>query len=873
MFNKVYAMKFRFPIFVTAMFLFFAMVSCSRPKKQLAHFQRPLKNHWLVFRSDSVSGQQVSLPGYHPRQSYSAEVPSTLMHVLVQNGVYRNAFQDMNLKKIPTDQFRHPWWYRTTFHLSSVPQTLLLRFNGINYKADVWLNGKKIADHSNLKNPFRQFIFRITKEVKKGENVLAVKVYPPQDGDFTIGFVDWNPAPPDHNMGLFRGVSLEACHEVGISQPYIVSSLSQNFHQATLTASVRVTNYTSVEQFGKVFVKIEDKTISKPVTLLPYETKKIVLGATQFPELVIDHPRLWWPYTLGTPHLYHAVFSFHNAGTVTDSKTITFGIRKISSFFTRKGFRGFMINGRKILIRGGGWVDHLFLDDTPKSNLNQLLYVKNMGLNTIRLEGFWGNSSNLYSTADSLGIMIMVGWSCEWEWENLVKKKCDPKYGGILTPSEIALMSDAWKDQIVWLRNHPPVFAWLGGSDKMPKSALEKRYLNILKNYDSTRVYLPSAKEWTSTVGPSAVKMRGPYAYVPPVYWFQDTLYGGAYGFNTETGPGAQIPPLQSIENMLSPQNRWPIDSVWNFHCGRHAFSRLDRYTTALEKRYGKPLSLADFVKKAQVLNYELMRPMFEAFSAYRYKSTGVIQWMLNSSWPEMYWQLYDYYLNPNGAYYGAQKASQPYHAIYDYAHRAIYVVNDKLDNKKGCFLKIRVYNDRSQLKFEKKISLDLPADSSRKVFTLPDRNWETPVYFLDLRLSTSSGKVIDNNFYWLSTQKDILNYKASNWYETPTVQYADYTALNTIPKVKPEAEVVKQTVGKNYTVFTVKLKNKSRYIAFFEHADIVDQNNGKTILPVLWSDNDVSLLPGETRILTAKIDNRYLKNKTPRLTVKGYNE
>ena len=869
-------MKYKtgFTVFFSLLLLSVFLGSCSK-SGGVHYYQKKLSSHWVVFRTDSAgeSGTVVSSEKFHPSHAFPATVPTTVLHALVENGVYKNVFRDMNLKKIPVKQFRSPWWYRTMFTLHQLPQTLLLRFNGINYRADIWLNGKKIASKNKIVNPFRQFTLNISKVVKEGKNILAVKVYPPQPGDFTIGFVDWNPPAPDQNMGIIRGVYLEACTETGLSEPFVVSTLSSDLSEAKLTASVRVTNYTRVEQFGKVFLKINGETFSRPVTLLSGETKTVVFSPEEFPGLIIKHPKLWWPHTLGMPYLYHAVFTFSNAGKVSDQKQTAFGIRTVSDFYTQQGFRGFKINGKKILIRGGGWVDKLLLNDTPESYRNQLEYVKNMNLNTIRLEGFWGNGPELYSLCDSLGIMIMTGWSCQWEWENLVKKQCDPKYGGILTPSEVDMMSDAWKDQIVWLRNHPSIFAWLGGSDKMPKPELEKKYLNILKQYNSTRVYLPSAKEWTSTVGPSAVKMRGPYAYVPPVYWFQDTLYGGAYGFNTETGPGAQIPPLQSIKKMLSPQNQWPVDSVWNYHCGRHAFSKLNRYMKALEERYGKPSSLADFTKKAQVLNYELMRPMFEAFSAYRYKATGVIQWMLNSSWPEMYWQLYDYYLNPNGAYYGAQKASQPYHPVYDYAQHSIYVVNDRLNDENGCTLKIRIYNSRSQLKFEKEMPVNLKANSSRKVYTLPEKNWGSTVYFLDLRLFNAKKQEIDNNFYWLSAKKDLLNYKKSNWYETPTIQYADFKELNRLPKVKPEAIIVKKAAGKNDMIFTVRLKNNSPYIAFFVHADMVNKTNGQTILPVFWSDNDVSLLPGETRVLTVKIHHRDLKNKEPELVVKAYNE
>ena len=468
----------------------------------------------------------------------------------------------------------------------------------------------------------------------------------------------------------------------------------------------------------------------------------------------------------------------------------------------------------------------------------------------------------------------MVGWSCHWEWEDYLGKYCDEEFGGILSPSDVDMMSKAWQDQIIWLRNHPSIFTWLGGSDCKPKPELEKRYMRTFREYDSTRVYLPSAKEWESTTGPTGVKMRGPYAYVPPVYWFADTLYGGAFGFNTETGPGAQVPPLESVKKMISDKHLWPIDDIWDYHCGRNEFNDLKRYTKALEERYGKAGSAEEYTRKAQVMNYELMRPMFEAFSANRYKATGVIQWMLNSAWPEMYWQLYDYYLMPNGAYYGAKKASRPYHVVYDYSKHSLFVVNDRLEDKTGCTLRIRIFDANSQQRFEKELKTDLKANTGREVFIVPKLDLGTSVYFIDTRLTDNEGREIDNNFYWLSEKEDILDYEAEvpGWYyHTPSKQYADFTALDDLPEVEVTGSIEKQ-VKNDFTEFSVELKNTGKYIAFFINIRIVEKESGNTILPVLWSDNCISLLPGEKRVLTAKIRNKYLKDKEVDLVIDGYN-
>ena len=634
-----------------------------------------------------------------------------------------------------------------------------------------------------------------------------------------------------------------------------------------------LTNRSGEKMSGDAVLSFNGEEMKKPVTLEAGESRKVLFEAKDFEAMKVDNPVLWWPHTLGTQYLYQASFSFTKGKSVLDRKTTKFGIRTVGSFFNKEGHRGFLVNGEKVQIHGGGWTDQMMVDNTPTNIKKQLEYVKDVNLNTIRLEGFWGNSQTLFDMCDSMGILIMTGWSCHWEWPELVGKPTDPKYGGILTDEEIAMESRAWRDQVVWLRNHPAIFLWLTGSDLEPKPEAEKKYLAVLKEYDSTRVCIGSAKSTTTLVGPSGVKMEGPYAYVPPVYWFSDSVKGGAFGFATEIGPGAQVPPAQSIKKMLSEDHWWPIDEMWDFHCGRGKFANLDRYRTALEKRYGKVTDLADFEKKAQLLNYELMRPMFEAYSVHRYKATGLILWMLNSAWPEMYWQLYDYYLNPNGAYFGAKTALRPYHVVYDYYKKTLFTVNDRLEDVAGYKLKVRIYDVQSNLKYEKEMKVDLKANSAQKV--LPLEKVDIPgVYFIDTRLYDDSGEEVDRNFYWLSPKEDILDYDKPNpapWVHTPSKQYADFTEINAMPKVEVKASMT-ETKGDKETRFEVILENKSPKIAFFIHPDIVDQTTGETILPVRWSDNYVSLLPGEKRHLTAVINNACLNNTSPQLVVEGYN-
>jgi exo-1,4-beta-D-glucosaminidase len=836
---------------------------------------------WIIFNSDSCveSGEIISAMDFSPKRSYKTDVPSTVFHTLVENKIYDSVYWGTNLSKIDTVQFAHSWWYRTQFSIIKGGNFTELQFDGINYKANIWLNGKLIADTNEINNAFKMFRFDVSNIVKKGTNVLAVEVFPPKAGDFSIGFVDWNPAPPDQNMGIFRSVYLNSINKVQISKPYIESYFkNKDFTKAYQNASVRIKNFSDEAISGVISVEINNKTITQEVKLAARESKKILFRAADYPELIVENPELWWPHTLGEPIMHTARFVFNNDGVVLAENKIKYGIREITDYFNAEGHRGFIVNGHKISIRGGGWVDNIMLDNTHEYDRAQLEYVKQMNLNTIRLEGFWGKDDYIYNTCDELGILVMVGWSCHWEWENYLGKYCDEKYGGILNDYDVNLISTAWTDQLVWLRNHPSIIGWFGGSDCIATPKLENSYFETFNEYDSTRVYLSSAKEWESDDIKSGVKMRGPYAYEPPIYWFADTLYGGAFGFNTETGPGAQVPPIESIRKMIPQKDLWPMNEVWDYHCGRNEFNDLSRFTKALNARYGAAQSVEEYAEKAQLLNYELMRPMFEAFSANRYKATGVVQWMLNSAWPEMYWQLYDSYLMPNGAFYATKKSGEPLHALYNYANHSIYLVNDQLNEETDVEVLIQVFDVNSKLIYSKELKQNIEANTSIKINSLPEFKNISKTYFVDLRIKRNNVEIA-NNFYWLSTKADVLDYdfEFESWYyHTPSKEYADFTALNTMKKAKVSSKL--HTIQANGSsdssklIFTAELENTSSNIAFFIEMQLVDKKTGELILPVLWDDNYISLLANEKRSISMKVDQSLLENKEVGLRVKGYN-
>ncbi|MEJ2635006.1 MAG: glycoside hydrolase family 2 TIM barrel-domain containing protein [Calditrichia bacterium] len=833
-----------------------------------------MSSGWAIHAGAELTGKEVSGAKIDTIGWYPATVPSTVLAALVKDGKYKNPYFGENLSRIPTEQFRQPWWYRNEFVLNKkqAARHIRLTFNGINYRANIWLNQEQIASADSTFGAYRRFRFDITGHICSGKNVLAVEVFPPKPGDFTIGFVDWNPMPPDSAMGIWRDVQLEFSGPVAIDRPFVQTKLDlETLDQAAITISTVLDNRTGESQSGELKGEIGGIEFQQSYSLNPHEQKKITFSPAKFKQLNVQNPKPWWPNNLGEPNLYQLTLSVSANKQTSDMRSVRFGIREVSDYFNDEGHRGYKINGKKIVIRGGGWTDDMMLVEDPEKIESQIKYVRHMNLNTIRLEGFWGNSQTLFDLCDKYGILVMAGWSCQWEWKNLVGKETD-EFGGIKSPEDIALVSEYLRDQILWLRNHPSIFVWVLGSDKLPRPKLEQKYEEILPGLDDTRPTLRSCGTKVSEVsGPTGVKMNGPYDYVPPVYWYTDTTHGGAFGFNTETGPGPQPPPLESIEKMIPKDHLWPIDSVWNFHCNRGMFRTMERYLDALDQRYGPPENVKDFAMKAQITNYEAIRAMFEAFSVNKFKTTGIIQWMLNSAWPAMFWQLYDYYLMPNGAFYGTKTASQPLNIVYNYGDNGIYVVSDKLNSFKNFQAEIRMLNLQSETVFSKDIRINMDENTSKKILNLPEMEGITPVYFVDLKLKSDMGKVVGSNFYWLSTKKDVPDDAKSLWYVTPTKEYADFTSLRGLPQVAINVQHRFEKTGKNRKV-TVTMENPTNNLAFFIELKVTGDKSGQTILPVFWDDNYVSILPGETRTISATFAEQDLNGEKPVFSYEGWN-
>jgi exo-1,4-beta-D-glucosaminidase len=598
------------------------------------------------------------------------------------------------------------------------------------------------------------------------------------------------------------------------------------------------------------------------VDLAGGESKIVRFTPDQFAQLKLAHPRLWWPYQMGTPNLYTAKLSFEIGSQVSDSASVTFGIREVTSALTDKGYLLFTVNGRKVLIRGAAWAPDLLFRWSSSRLDADLAYVRDMGMNTIRLEGRL-DRDEFFEKTDQLGILVMPGWTCCDAWEKWKNWKGDQ--------NKVAAAS--LRDQITRLRNHPSVFVWLNGSDNPPPAAVEKVYLAIEKELEWPNPIVSSAGDTSTTVtGSSGVKMTGPYEYVPPVYWLADTKAGGAYGYNTETSPGPAIPPRESLERFIPKEHLWPIGDVWNFHSGGERFTTVNVFTDGLNRRYGQATSLDDYERKAQAMTYDGQRAMFEAYARNKYTATGVIQWMLDNAWPSLIWHLYDYYLVPAGGYFGTKKACEPVHVQYSYDDNSVAVINGTYATLKGLKVSAKIFNLDATEKASREATLDFPPDSSTKALDLPKVDGLSTTYFLKLELLDAADTLVSENFYWLSTKLDTLDWaKKKDTVYTPQKEFADLTGLSSLPQVPLSLSAIETSAGKMDTIH-VAVKNRSSTVAFMVHLRLTHRQGGDDVAPIFWSENYFSLLPGEERRVTGTYDLSILEGKAATLVLDGFN-
>src|SRR5579864_5468646 len=393
----------------------------------------PLADGWALQSSceAKAAGTEVSVPGFATEGWHHTQVPSTVVAALVADKTYPDPFYGMNLRSFPgmdyrigglfsnldmpeNSPFKCPWLYRTEFQTPAnyKGKTAWLRFDGINYRANIWLNGEKLADQADTVGPFRAYEFDVTKLLHSGQaNALAVEVIAPEKEALAITFVDWNPAPPDKDMGIWKKVYLTDSGSVSLRHAFVNSKLDDSYKTAELTVSADLHNASGQAVEGVLKAEIAGIQVSQPVQLAAGETKTVHLEPRK-----LENPKLWWPYQMGEPNLYTARVTFETGGQVSDAASVTFGIRKVTSEKTDKGALLFRVNGKRVLLRGAAWTPDMLLRWSPKKADAELRLTKDMGLNTIRLEGKMEHEE-FFDMADRMGFLIMPGWCCCDFWE------------------------------------------------------------------------------------------------------------------------------------------------------------------------------------------------------------------------------------------------------------------------------------------------------------------------------------------------------------------------------------------------------------------------------------------------------------------------
>jgi exo-1,4-beta-D-glucosaminidase len=885
---------------------------------------------WEVQSSTIItqSGSAISTPGFSTAGFLNvapddAGAPGTEIEALVQNGSCPDVFVSTNMKacfgymhRIGPDtiaRFAVPWWFRTDFSGDLRPgQDASLIVNGVVGQADLWLNGREVATQATVQGAYTRYSFDVTGLLRPGDNALALEVYPNDPtAMYTLDNVDWTQIPPDNNTGIQFPIQLHVSNTLGLDNVHVLQHNAPDLSRSALTVKADVTNHSAVSQSGRVTVAIISPggttpsiLVTQPVTVTANATQTVLFQPAAYPSLTIDSPQAWWPYQMGGQPLYTLSALLSQGNLTPEVVTETFGIRTISTYLTGaspmapQGARVFAVNGRPFLFRGGGWSENLFLHYSAHDTANQIQLMRGMGVNGIRTEGKQ-MPDDFYEQMDRAGLMIDAGFQCCDFWEQtsgLTQHDYD-----VYQLSALAIGQH--------LRNHPSVinFSW---SDNAPSPQQERVALAGFAQADFyPQNPLISSAEYNSSpiLGPSGEK-EGPYDWVPPSYWYNTTEYdpgdstrtnaGGSWAFDSEQSAGDTVPTLDSIQRFLSPSDQthlWQNPAYNQYHLNYepghvgYAFGTLYNLDVAMQKRYGSWSGLAQYVQEAQVQNYEDARAQFEAFIDHWTNrptpATGTVYWQMNKGWPTMLWDLYNYDYDQAGSYFGAEKANESLHVLYALDTGTVAVDNLGGARQSGLSVTSRVYDLLGHPLDQQTISnISL---SSQGVITglitphvpattMPPTPAQT--YFVELTLA-QHGSTVDRNVYWLSTQQDLVDWRRTLGNPQATMsQYADMSALQGLPTA-----TVTATASSNSGITTVTITNTSRTpivtVGFFLRADVrrgqangVEQAGDNEVLPITWSDNDITLWPGESQTLTATYDPSLLQGARPVVSIQGWN-
>lgn len=810
--------------------------------------------NWMLQRASEVTatGEEISTPKFKPDNWLVATVPGTVLSSFINTGAIADPNYADNQLHISESFFYSDFWYRDEFELPEnfKRERLFLNFDGINWKANIFLNGKKLG---RIEGAFMRGKFDVTDIAVAGKNVVAVQIIKnthigaikeknKQSTDFnggilgadnptfhaTIGW-DWIPTIRGRNIGIWNDVLLTTTGNVTINDPFVRSTLPlPDTTAAALTTGIVVKNWSMKAVQGILEGKIGDITFQQPVTLAGGEEKSIVFDAKAYPQLNIQNPHLWWPKGYGEPYLYDANFTFKTDNHISDTRNFKAGIRQMT--FNEDNHKlSLFINGRRFIGRGGNW-------GFGESNLNyrgreyDIAVAYHADMNFTMMRNWVGmiGDEELYDACDRHGIMIWQDF-----WLANPADGPDPYYPEMFIANA--------EDYVKRIRSHPSIAIYCGRNEGFPTEQIDRALRRIVKEEHSDIHYISSSAD-------DVVSGHGPYRMLPAKEYF--TLETGNDKFHSERG----MPNVMTYESMLrtfSPDGIWPQDNEWGIHdYTREGAQGCTSFNEIIAKGYGEPQNAQEFAELAQWVNYDGHRSLFESRSLNR---KGLLMWMSHPCWPSMVWQTYDYYFEPTAAYFAIKKASEPLHIQWNPATDKVEVVNYSAGKYKGLKAKAQILNMDASVAWEKEVAIDSYDDTTNKSFRLEFPADVSKVHFIRLTL-TENSRVISENFYHRSLEE------------------GNYQALRELPKVtlKPIVETQKSADGIRNA--TVTIENTTATPALMIRLNVIGEKDGLQFLPIFYSDNYFALLPGEKKKVHIRWKDEDTRGNEPKIKLSGYN-
>ncbi|RQO78477.1 glycosyl hydrolase [Pedobacter sp. KBW01] len=819
-----------------------------------------LNSGWICTNVKDIKsdGAAISKTGFALNNWMPATVPGTVLTTLLNNKKVPDPFYGMNNEMIAdvyhTGNEHYTYWFVKDFdERATGNEQVWLQFRGINYKAEIYLNGKKVNPKTQVGMHIRAQ-YNITKLLAaNGKNRLAVIVYPPdfpgnpnggQGGDgtiakglttqYTAGW-DWIQPTRDRNTGIWDKVTIEKTKSINLQNPHVVTLVpgkrlaTGKQNPATVKVTVEVENPTSNAVSGTLQYEIAGKIIKQPATIAANQTTTVKLS-----DLQIENPKLWWPSGYGDQNLYDLKIRFIASAQVLDQEALKVGIRQIDNIWNdHTKSMGTFVNGQKIFIKGGNWIiSDAMLRFTDARYDAEVRYHKDMNLNLIRI---WGGAilerPEFYNACDKYGLLVFQDFwfsgDCNGRWVDPMKK--EDQWTRRNYPDDHPLVLTAIEDQIKLIRNHASLAFWCGGNEITPPDDILNPLKNdILPRLDGTRQFFDFSNSDEMSYNSIGGNGDGPYGIQDiKTFWGTQT-----FPYNSEVGSvgvGDYASLLRFIpeKNLVAPQYKAKPDSVWDYH----KYISYEQYLNP----YGKPKDAKDFAMKAQLANYDQYRALMEGFSNKMWDwYTGSIIWKTQNPWTAMRGQMYDYYLDPNACLYGLRKGSEPLHVMMNPLDSMVTIVNNRFTTRNNLMVQAKAYDMDGKDYFYSQVFNSVGPSSVRRLFPLNEfltKLDKKEGVFVSLRILDQQQNILSENIYWLPG-KD-----------------GEYSGLKNIKQAPLKVAAVKKN-GK----VEVTLSNASgNPVAFFNRVALINGNSNERILPAFYDDNYVSILPGESKTVTVE--------------------